>query len=391
MTNSKYLQFFFPCLWCFLTTLISCSGNSSQNKELLQPLSTDTSAVHQFEVKYAKGFSLKYIGDTILVDVCDPDDSTKYRGTYALVSTQHGSSAQNDRYDAVVPIPISGAICMTTPQLSYFLKLDALNKVVGMPNANMLHNHQVLQALGTGQIGRIGIEGDFDIEKVISLSPQVILVSPFKRGGYDLLRNLGIPLLTFLAYKEPHPLGQSEWIKLVSHLTGKEQEAQQIFDTIETEYQTLTELTAHVQKRPTVITGELRSDNWYVLGGNNYFVRQVRDAGADYFLKNNEETGGINMDFETVYALGEKADYWRMMNLKVNEGYSYDWIKQSDSRYADFKAFKERKIFYCDLRNRPFYEEVPMAPQVVLADLIKIFHPDLLPNHQPVYYQLLKK
>lgn len=369
--------------------LLGCTSKNRKTEVTSTP-SYALQSIPQMKVKYAQGFSLDYKGDTVIVSVCDPDDSTRYRGRYALI---RGGDANNSHvskeFDAVINTPITGTICMTTPQLSYFLSLNALDKVVGMASANMLHNHQVLDAIQSGHIGRIGMEGDFDIEQVIGLSPQIILVSPFKRGGYDVIRDLSIPLVTFLAYKESHPLGQAEWVKFVGMLTGKEEQAQHLFDEIEERYNNLKQLTSNVEHRPSVMTGELRSDNWYVLGGKSYIAQQIRDAGATYFLKDNEETGGINLDFEKVYALGEQADFWRMMNLKAKDGFSYQSIEQTDPRYADFNAFKKRQIFYCDLQNKPFYEEVAMAPDVVLADLIKIFHPHLLPKHKTVYYHLL--
>ena len=95
------------------------------------------------------------------------------------------------------------------------------------------------------------------------------------------------------------------------------------------------------------------------------------------------------MEFESVYAQGANADYWRMLVSHTGD-YSYDVMKQSDARYADFKAFKEKKVVCCNLRQKPFYEKAPVEPEVVLADLIKAFHPELLPDHQPVYYELLK-
>jgi iron complex transport system substrate-binding protein len=114
-----------------------------------------------------------------------------------------------------------------------------------------------------------------------------------------------------------------------------------------------------------------------------------RDAGADYFMKNDNESGGFYVDFETVYSQGANAGYWRMVN-SYNGTFTYEALKQSDARYADFKAFKDKKLIYCNLRDKPFYENTPVEPEVVLADLIKIFHPSLLPEHVPVYYELLK-
>ena len=114
------------------------------------------------------------------------------------------------------------------------------------------------------------------------------------------------------------------------------------------------------------------------------------DAGADYFLKDDPNSGGVTLDFETVYSQADEADYWRIVN-SYEGTFSYEALKASDPRYADFRAFKERKVLYCNMTQRPFYELMPIEPDKVLADLIHAFHPELLPSdYKPVYYGLLK-
>ena len=81
--------------------------------------------------------------------------------------------------------------------------------------------------------------------------------------------------------------------------------------------------------------------------------------------------------------------YWRIVNSYPGT-FSYEALKEQDPRYADFRAFREKGIIYCNMKDTPFYESMPTEPEVVLADLLHIFHPDLLPDHTPVYYARLK-
>ena len=90
-----------------------------------------------------------------------------------------------------------------------------------------------------------------------------------------------------------------------------------------------------------------------------------------------------------MYNQAEDVDYWRIVN-SFKGNFSYETLKEEDARYADFKAFKEHKVVYCNMSKTPFYESMPVEPEVVLADFIHVFHPDLLPNHKPGYYELLK-
>lgn len=371
-----------------LSILFVTFSGCNQSKKTEDSAKEGQKSANSIEIKYAKGFQVENYGNYKLVDVTDPSGESDMHYKYALLN--RGSDKDGIPADyQIIETPVRSVICMTTLQLSNFIKLNATDKVVGMTSTRFLFNEQMNKQLKEGTTSKIGIEGEFDNEVVIALNPDIILVSPFKKGGYDAIRNLDIPLISFLGYKESSPLGQAEWIKFTAMLLGIEQQANKQFEEIENRYNELKTLSAAIAERPTVLSGELHSGNWYVVGGSSYLAQLFRDAGADYFMKNDNESGGFYVDFETVYSQGANAGYWRMVNSH-NGTFSYEALKQSDARYADFKAFKDKKLIYCNLREKPFYENTPVEPEVVLADLIKIFHPDLLPEHVPVYYELLK-
>lgn len=372
-------------LFTLFTLVIAFSGcNQNKNAKTIG----ERNIADSMNIKYAKGFKVISSANYKLVDITDPSGESDMHYKYALVN--RGSNEEGIPADyQIIETPVRSVICMTTLQLSNFIKLKALDKVVGITSTRFLFNEQMNRQLKEGKTSKIGIEGEFDNEAILALNPDIILVSPFKKGGYDAIRNLDIPLISFLGYKESSPLGQAEWIKFIAMLLGIEEQANKQFDDIENKYNKLKVLSASVSERPTVLSGELHSGNWYVVGGNSYLAQLFRDAGADYFMKNDNESGGFYVDFETVYSQGANTDYWRMVNS--HDGiFTYDALKQSDARYADFKAFKDKKLIYCNLREKPFYENTPVEPEVVLADLIKIFHPSLLPEYVPVYYELLK-
>lgn len=374
----KYLlSFIFPIILC----LYSCNPNKNTTNNAAK--NHDSTII-----KYAKGFTVSQHSNYKLVDIHDPsgENNTVYK--YALLERGTDNTTIPIGYQ-IIETPVRSVICMTTLQVSNFIKLNAVDKIVGITSTRFLFNPQMKEQLATGKTSKIGIEGEFDNEVVMALNPDVIFVSPFKRGGYDAIRNLDIPLISFLGYKESSPLGQAEWIKFTAMLLGIEELANKQFEEIERKYNELKVLAESAAEKPTVLSGELHSGNWYVVGGNSYLAQLFRDAGANYFMKNDNESGGFYVDFETVYSQGANADYWRMVNSH-NGTFSYETLRQSDSRYVDFKAFKEQKLIYCNLREKPFYENTPVEPEIVLADLIKIFHPTLLPDHKPVYYELLK-
>ena len=371
-----------------LLTVTACQNKHKQGSGNLEHKTLTDSSIVKIIPEYAQGFKITYTDQACLLDIHDPQNKESQSFHYALVP--RGVEAENIPADyTVIETPIRSVICMTSLQLSNFIKLEELDAVVGITSTRHLFNKKINDRLKDGSIHKIGIEGNFDNEVIMSVNPDLILISPFKRGGYDALKEVGIPLMPHLGYKEMTPLGQAEWIKFVGLLLGREDKANKQFAAIKKRYNELKELTGRVTKRPVVFSGELRGGNWYAVGGRSFLAQLFKDAGADYFLKDDEQSGGVTLDFETVYSQAAGADYWRIVNSYQGE-FSYNTLKEEDARYVDFKAYKEKGVIYCNMREKPFYESMPTEPEVVLADLIQIFHPQLLSGHQPGYYELLK-
>lgn len=379
-----------------LPLLISCSCrvNEKNSSGAVRAFGTAKVTVtsapsFDFDIKYAEGFSLSRKEGYIQLELKDPQSGESHASKIALTAKGSDHSGIPDGY-TIVEIPVTRAICMTSLQLSNFLVLDMAETVVGVTSTRHLHNRNMRQRIDEGKTRRIGIEGNFDNETIIGIDPDVIIISPYKRGGYDVLKEVGVPLVPHYGYKETTPLGQAEWIKCIGLLLGCPEKADSIFNGIEERYNSLKALATSARgDRPEVFSGELRDGNWYAVGGESYLARLFEDAGADYFLKDDKRSGGVVMDFEQVYAKAANAGYWRILN-SFDGQFSYQALRAEDIRYADFLAWKERGIIYCNLRDVPFYESTPVEPDIVLADFIKVFHPELLPDYEPVYYRLLR-
>lgn len=378
------------CLFALLAASCASKGNQQEKENASSQQTITVDSKVQITPEYADGFQLTYADGYILMDIHDPQNEESTHFLYALVP--RGTKPEGIPTDyMVIETPVRSAICMTSLQLSNFIKLGAEDKVVGITSTRHLFNRTINDQLKEGKTAKIGIEGNFDNEVIMSINPDLILISPFKRGGYETMKDIGIPLIQHLGYKEMTPLGQAEWIKFVGLLLGMEQEANDKFSAIEHRYNELKELTAEgkVTRRPIVFSGEIHGGNWYAVGGKSFLAQLFKDAGADYFLKDDDRSGGVTLDFETVYNQADEADYWRIVNSYPGT-YDYKALKDQDPRYADFRAFKEKGVIYCNMREKPFYESMPTEPEVVLGDLLHIFHPNLLPDHTPVYYDLLK-
>ena len=359
--------------------LCACSGKNAKTQTADGAASGDS--LTAVTVKYATAFSVRDSADIRLVDVGKHDH-------FALVRSN--DVAVPDGYTKI-RVPIQNTICMTALQLSNFTILDAHDVVKGVTGTKNLFNKDILQRVKDGRIVKIGTEGNFDTEMVLAANADVIFISPFKRGGYEPIKDTGITLVPHLGYKELDPLGQAEWIKFVGMFIGKEKEANEIFASIEQRYNDLKLRVEglELRERPTVFSGEMHHGSWRAVGGKNYLAQIFRDAGADYVVKDDEEAGE-NLEFEKMYALAANADYWRILNSYPGE-FSYEALKASEPRNDLFKAFKERKVIYCNMKQQAYYEISPVQPDVLLKDFVAIFHPELVEkDYQPTYYSLLK-
>ena len=367
----------------------SCTNNSKKqadNVASTEAVADSQSIIHP---RYAKGFSVEYPSEGIrLVEVKDPQKGKGMTYRFALVS--QGAYAEVPEGYTRIDVPIRSAVLMTMLQLSNFTALDAQDIVKGITGTKNLFDKNIKERVKKGDIVKIGMEGNFDPELVMAAKPDVIFISPFKRGGYDAIKETGVTLVPHLGFKELDPLGQAEWIKFVAMFIGKEHQANAVFQEIADRYESLKEKVAQAKgKRPTVFSGEMHGGNWHAVGGKNYLAQIFRDAGADYVI-NDDNTGGEPLDFESMYSKAAEADYWRILNSYPGD-FSYEALAESENRNKLFKAFRDKKVIYCNMKRHPYYEISPICPDKVLADFVAIFHPELMPkDYKPTFYQLLK-
>lgn len=407
-----------PLALCALA-LAACSsdrkGGRDGNVSMESAVFEDSASLIQ--PQYAQGFTVRYLEDGVrLVEVRDPqkgasEDDDRMPIGYSFALVPRGSKAQVPEGYERVEVPIRRTIVMTALQLSNFTALQAHDVITGLTGTKNLYDRDILTRVEEGRIQKIGMEGNFDPELILAAQPEVIFISPFKRGGYDAIKETGITLIPHLGYKELTPLGQAEWVKFVGMFIGREREANDVFEGIASRYNALKArvdsllqgdeasttgdepLTPHLSpltpnNRPTVFSGEMHGGNWYAVGGRNHLAQLFRDAGADYIM-HDDNTGGVNMDYEALYAAAAEADYWRILN-SYHGDFSYEALRASEPRNALFRAYRERHVIYCNMRQTPYYEAAPVEPDALLADLVAIFHPALLPGHEPRFYRLLK-
>ncbi len=345
----------------------------------------------QITVHYARGFQVEYRDGVTLVSVTNPWPGAKTGFRYLL---KKRGAVTPPGYDdcQVVEIPVKRLISLSTTHLAFLDALGLVDRLVGFSSPDRVYTPSVRKAIAAGKIKKVGLGPNLQIETILDLQPDLILTygSGTFRDAHPKLLEAGLKVAINGEYMESHPLGRAEWLKFIALFFDRGKEAEHIFAAMEARYLKLASLTKNINYRPPVLTNTPFSGRWNVARGESFAARFLADAGADYIWKDLPGTGSMPMDIEMVYERGAAADFW------VNTGIwaTLAQAVQSAPRMATFKTIKEKRLYN---RNRrvndsganDYWESGMIQPDVILADLIHIFHPELLPNHELFYYQRL--
>lgn len=332
------------------------------------------------QVQYAKGFALFSENGKTRVVVYNPWEKGKELASFVLVK-EHPAKGE-------IQIPLNRVAVFSVTQLNAMERLGLLNAVVGVSDVKYIRNKEIQRRYLAHQLTQMAVEGNFFVEKILEVHPQALFYSPYQ-GSASLSPALAsVQAVPFMDFLESDPLGRAEWIKFTAAFFGKEKEADSIFNQIATKYLALKKLAAVAKERPTVFSGKYYGGQWYVPGGESYIATLFHDAGAYYLWRDVRKQGAFPLDFETVFHKAGNADYWRIMG-SYGEKASYQALGSENPLYEKFKAFKLNHVIYCSAESG-YFEKGSLEPQILLADLIKVFHPQLLPEYQPEYYKILK-
>ncbi|MCC8133419.1 MAG: ABC transporter substrate-binding protein [Tannerellaceae bacterium] len=337
------------------------------------------------EIRYATGYTVQSFEKYTQVEIHDPWDSTRILQRYLLVDRQQAIPANLPK-GTIVPVPIQNIVVYTSVHASIIDQLGEADKIVGVCEPQYMDTPSVREGLRSGRIADLGESMAPNIEKIIDIEAEIIIASPFQNAGYGAAEKIGIPIIEGADYMESHPLGRAEWGRFYGLLLGKSYEADSIFRGTEQRYLALKELAATGTDRPTVISEKKYGSFWYVPAGDSYTAHFFEDAGADYIFKDIPGAGSHPLSFETVLDEGIHADFW-LIKYNMAEDMTYKDLRGEYNPYENFDAYRKRNVYGCNTGKVPYYEEFPIHPDLFLKDLIRIFHPQLLPDHELRYYK----
>jgi iron complex transport system substrate-binding protein len=341
---------------------------------------------------YAEGFSIQYQGRNKLVEVKYPFQGATSGYKYLLVP--HGDSIPVHPPDVrVITIPLKSIVCTSTTHIPLLEYLDESDKLIGFPTTDYISSKKVRERIDNGLVQELGVDKGINLERLASLKPDMVMGYTMSSdyGQFKKMEELNIPVVINAEYLEKHPLGRAEWIKFTAVFFNKEKEADSVFRAIEKSYTDVKSLTEQVPNKPTVLSGIVYGDTWFLPGGQNYASRILSDAGCSYLWQENTSNGYLELSFESVYEKAHDADLW----IGVGNFSTLREIEASDHRYAQFKPFRSRSVYTYDARKgakggSEFLELGYLRPDLILKDLVKIAHPDFLKEYELYFHRRLE-
>jgi len=370
------------------TVFIACKGPAKP--KVIQ----DNADNNQIEIKYAGGFSIEDYGAYKVIHVYNPWQNLEGKKVTYLLYPRGNELPQSVAYDFAVPVPVKRVICMSTTHVAMIRALEETGSIAGISGQQYISDSIVREGIEGGEIPDIGYEQSVNYEMILTIKPEVIFmygVTGDVTAIISRLESVGIPVVLNAEYLEDNPLARTEWIKFMSCFYDKLDIGMDFFRQQENAYVQLKNIAAEVSDKPYVMAGLPWKNTWWVPGGRSFAAVLIRDAGGRYIWENDTSDEALPLDIEAVYSNAGQADIW------INSGAasSLHDVIITDPRLELFKPYKASRIYNNNARLNPsggndYWESGVIYPSIILKDLIRIFHPDILPGHALVYYRRLE-
>lgn len=379
MKPSKFI-FFFAIILTFFS--VSCNSKTDNKKDL-----SITNSL--LKVKYSKGFNIQTYNNYDKLIIKSPYPDAKETFEYIIESPNLELTI-----DSKIPslkAPIKKLVVTSTTHIPMLELLGVENTLVGFQNTKYVSSKKTRKRIDEGLIKDLGKEFSLNTEILFDLEPDAVIGFSMTKTNktYNLIEEMGIPVILNGDWLEETPLGRAEWIKFFGVLFNKKKEADSIFNQIERDYLNAIEIVKTIKKKQSILSGAImRNDVWSLPGGESFVAKFLEDANLNYLWKDSKGKGSLNLSFESVFEKGEDADYW------IAPGYfsSKEQMLEGNRHYADFKSFKNDRIYTPSTKTGStggiiYYELAPTRPDLVIKDLIKITNPELLPDHELVFFE----
>ncbi|GAB5399908.1 MAG: ABC transporter substrate-binding protein [Aureisphaera sp.] len=360
----------------------SCKENKTQE---------NAPSIAQTEVKYAEGFTIASFDTHKVITLTNPWPGADVSYRYILKNDDSKIEGESNA-DAVLQLPIDNIVVTSTTHIPSLEMLGEAQSLIGFPNLDYISSENTRALIAAGKVKELGKNEDLNTELLIDMNPDVVVTFAVEGANKTIanIKKTGIPVLYNSDWTETHPLGKAEWIKFFGALFNKEKEADSIFDNIERNYNQAKALAATTTSRPTVLSGAMYKDIWYLPQGDSWAARFIDDAHGEYLWKDSKGTGSISLNLESVLEKGQQANFW----IGPGQFSSYSQMEEVHTVYSQFDAFKSNQVYsFTNKKGETggvlYYELAPNRPDIVLKDIIKILHPEIIPDHELYFFSSL--
>jgi len=386
--SNNYLNtsLFLSILLGIFLLVLSCNKSKIEEKNSSNKSSLNTS------IKYAKGFDIQIFENYKKLIIKSPYPDAEKQQEFILISKNNTFKTQLKNQNTIT-IPLEKIVTTSTTHIPMLELIDEENSLIGFPHTDYITSTKTNKLIKNGKIKDIGNEQDFNTEVLISLQPDALI--GFTVGNttkmYKIIEKNGIPVIFNGDWLEETPLGRAEWIKFFGALFDKDKIADSIFQEIENKYNTAKQIAKNAKFKPSILTGILFKDKWNLPAGESFTAQLFKDANSNYLWKETKGQGSLILSFESIYAKAKTADFW------IGSGYytSLQDLSNANTHYTEFDAFTKKNIYTFSKKTGEnggviYFELAPVQPHIVLQDLIKILHPELLPGYQPYFIEKLE-
>ena len=338
---------------------------------------------------YANNFNIEHSDNYTTLSILSQWEADKVLYTYYLVKND---TIQTPKDGVKIKVPVDKIAVNSCSHVAYLDALGLTAKIVASTDPGYVYNENFRNLLSEEKIENLGGSYDMNFEKILKVSPEVLMVTGFKGVDNMALRaqEAGLPVVYNYEWVEKTVLGRAEWIKFFGELFDLREKADSIFNEIKTEYLRCAELAGSATNKPKVLSGAPYKGTWYIPGGQTFMAEFYNNSGMDYFYKDNKDNFSLALSLETVMGNFLSSDIWVGVDAKT-----YEALASQDERLMLFKPAKTKKVYHYLNRTtttggNDFWESAMLRPDILLKDFIRIAHPDLLPDWELYYLGILE-
>lgn len=346
----------------------------------------------QNTIRHAKGFSIQNYEGYTVVTVKNPWPKATKTYTYIL-KEKDGLVPDSLTQNPIISVPIKSIVVTSTTHVPSLEMLKKERTLVGFPNLDYISSEKVRARIEAGRVKELGMNQSLNTEVLLNLQPDVIIGYGIDNNNptLDNLQKSGLKVMLNGDWNEETPLGKAEWIKFFGALYGQQKKAEEIFSKIEKEYLKTIKIAQSARQNPTILAGDMFEDRWYLPKGNSWGSLLLKEAKGQYLWAETSGTGSLSLSFETVLEKAQQADIW----ITSGQFSSLGEMTAANPHYNQFKAFQNKNVYSFSGRKGKtggilYYELAPNRPDIVLKDIVKILHPELLKSYKPYFFEKLQ-